>query len=467
LTDADAVRIVLESAYQAASEKRLGRGTPSPRIQEIIVNNILSKTKIRLAAAVLLTGTVAACGSSGTQGGGATTDANPASVTGTLRVLVPSYPASNEGKAALQKVVDEFHKTYPKVQVQPDFATFDTLNEKISTSIAGGQPYDVYVSGVGWIPPFASKNLYADLSKYGVTEQKLTSELDPTVLPTLEYKGKIYAVPLVLGPKTLAYSKKAFQAAGLDATKPPTSIEELRADARKLVKRDASGKITQAGFDFWAAPGAYRQDFVTFLGAEGKPLYDNGKPAFNGPEGVSALQTMADMINQDKVTTYGAVSSDGQPLVFTGQAAMGVAGGYIDCAKVGQSRCNDLAFFNLRDKKTAMFSGGQLASISATSQLGGAAYAFVQAMRTPQAEADIAKLNFAIPATKSASSGSAAGGNPASTFAAGALNDAVFEGGSADWLQVRSTFGNELDKTLLGKEDAQSVLNRLAQSSQS
>ena len=64
----------------------------------------------------------------------------------TLRVLVPSYPASNEGKAALDKVVTSFNAKYPNVKVEPDFATFDTLNQKISTSIAGGQAYDVLVA---------------------------------------------------------------------------------------------------------------------------------------------------------------------------------------------------------------------------------------------------------------------------------------------------------------------------------
>ena len=104
--------------------------------------------------------TMAACGSNqvATTSAPITTDSNPTSVKGTLRVLVPSYPASNEGKTAFDKVVANFQKAYPNVTVEPDFATFDTLNQKISTSIAGSQPYDVLVTGIGWIPPFASKS---------------------------------------------------------------------------------------------------------------------------------------------------------------------------------------------------------------------------------------------------------------------------------------------------------------------
>jgi multiple sugar transport system substrate-binding protein len=426
----------------------------------------MNRAALKIGAAVAAVAvTVSACGGSGgSGGGGAATDANPASVKGTLRVLVPSYPASNEGKAALQKVVDGFHHIYPNVKVEPDFATFATLQQKIATSIASSQPYDVYLTGVGWIPPFAAKGLFADLSKYGVTADSLTAQVNPAVMPATEYNGKIYAVPLALGPKPLAYSKKAFKAAGLDPNKPPTSWATLRADTRKLTERDSSGAITKAGFDFWAPPGGYRQDFVTFLGSKGVALYDNGKPTFNGPEGTAALDTMAAMIKTDKVTTYGAASSDGQPLVFEGKAAMGFAGGYVDCAKVGKNVCDDLGFFNLQESTPAMYSGGQLASVGANSKLSAAAYAFVQALSKPQAETDIAKLNFAIPAAKAAATSTVVTGNPASTFAATHLSEIVLEGGNARWLDVRNQFNTALDKALLGSESSKSVLDTLAKS---
>src|SRR4051794_25828448 len=448
-------RTVPESAFPARREADGGCNEGD------FMNKALIRIGAGLAAVLLST---SACGSDGNSGGGggsAAQDTDPAAVKGTLRLLVPSYPASTAGKDALQKVVDSFHEKYPKVTVEPDFATFDTLNEKISTSIASGQPYDVYVTGIGWIPPFASKGLYADLAKFGVTETTLGEQTDPAMIPAVTHDGKLYGVPLILGPKPLAYSKKAFEAAGLDPASPPATWAELREAAKKLTKRDG-GKITQAGFDFWAAPGNYRQDFVTFLGSKGVSLFADGEAKVNGPPGGDALNTMAAMINEDKVTEYGAQSSDGQPLVFSGKAAMGFAGGYIDCAKVGQDRCDDLAFFNLKETEPAMFSGGQLASIGVNSKLSGAAYAFVQALSTPEAEADIAALNFAIPAGKSAASGSATTNNPASTFAAAHLGEVVFEGGTPEWLDIRGDFGPAIDKVLLGKASAQEVLDGLA-----
>ena len=137
-----------------------------------------------LAASALLATTLVACSSGG---GGGSSDAGSAkdtkTVTGTLRVLTPSYPANNIGKAAFQKVVDKFHETYPKMKVEPDYATYVNLNEKISTSIAGGDGYDVIASGVGWIAPFADKGVYADLSEFGVTPKTISKKMVPALVP--------------------------------------------------------------------------------------------------------------------------------------------------------------------------------------------------------------------------------------------------------------------------------------------
>jgi multiple sugar transport system substrate-binding protein len=129
-------------------------------------------------------------------------------------------PEQHTGKAALQKVLDAFHASYPQVTVEPDITNFGQLNEKISTSLAGGQPYDVYITGVGWIPPFASKGLFADLSAYGVSRDSLAAQVNPAIIPAGLYDGKAYGIPLIVSPKPIAYRKSLFAAAGLDPNVP-------------------------------------------------------------------------------------------------------------------------------------------------------------------------------------------------------------------------------------------------------
>src|SRR3954469_22947381 len=199
------------------------------------------------ALAVGIVGAISLTGCGGGGGGSSSDSSDPATTTGTLRVLVPSYPASNDGKAAIDKVIATFHQTYPKVTVEPDYATFDTLNQKISTSIAGGQGYDVLVTGIGWVPPFAAKNVFEDLSAFGATAESLGKSTIPALVPAAGFKSKVYAVPLVTAPKPLALRKSLFEKAGLDPSKPPTTMAEIKTAAEKLTVKDASGNITQAG----------------------------------------------------------------------------------------------------------------------------------------------------------------------------------------------------------------------------
>ncbi|MEV4685989.1 extracellular solute-binding protein [Microbacterium sp. LWH3-1.2] len=408
---------------------------------------------------------VAALALTACSGGGGTTPGaseDPEDVSGTLRVLVPSFPASNEGTDAFEAIVDVFHETYPNVEVEPDFATFANLNEKISTSIAGGQPYDVLVTGVGWIPPFASQKAFLDLEQFGVTPDSIAQDANPAIVPAVEYDDAVYAYPLVLGPKPLALSRSAFEAAGLDPDSPPTTLEELADAAEKLTVRDASGKVTRAGFDFWAGPGEYRQDFVALLGALGNDLYDGGEPDFDNAQGEEALDWIGEMINDRKVIDFGQKSASGAPLLYTKEAGMGFVGGYIDCAAVTQEVCDDLVFFNLDDEREAMFAGGQLASIGSTTKLPDAAWSFIEALSTPEAEASIAKLNFAVPAAADAGHSEIVASNPASTFAYENLDTVVFEGGAENWLDLRNVFNTELDKAILGQESSADVLANLA-----
>ena len=415
-------------------------------------------------AALALTIVLAGCGSSG----GAeepSTGGDPAKATGTIRVLTPAYPASNAGKEAFQAVVDDFHKKYPNVTVEPDFAPYSTLNEKISISIASGSGYDVLVTGVGWVQPFAAKSVFEDLGNHGVTKELLDEKSTSAILPAVTYEDKIYAWPLTADARALAFRKSAFIEAGLDPENPPTSFEDIKATAEKLTERDAAGNITRPGFDFNTPPGGYRGVFVQLLASTGKDLYVNGEPNFDNKEGVETLEWMKSMINN--VQLFGQQNAAVTPLTYTGEAAMGFVGGSIDCsdAGVGQANCDDLGYFLLDNGREVQFLGGNLASIGANSENKDAAWAFIESMSTDVALDAMAKLNIAIPATANTTESSVVKSNTLSQFVAKNLDKSISEGGSANWLEMRNLFDSSIDDVLLGKRDASEVLEELAANS--
>ncbi|MEV8268366.1 extracellular solute-binding protein [Microbacterium sp. NPDC076911] len=423
---------------------------------------IRSRSIAAVAAIGAVALVVAGCSSSGEDAA----SEDPTEVTGTIRVLTPSYPASNEGTAAFDEVVAAFQEEYPGVEVEADFATFANLNEKISTSLAGGQPYDVLVTGIGWVPPFASQGAFLDLGEFGVTEDTVAADSNPAVLPAVTYDGDVYAYPLIMGAKPAALSRSAFEAAGLDPDSPPQTLAELGEAAEALTVREDDGTISRVGFDFWASPSNYRHSYTTMLGALGPDLYEDGAPGFDGPEGAEALDWIDDMINDANVIDYGQSSSSGSPLMYSGEAAMGFVGGYIDCEAVTQEVCDDMVFFNVADEREVLFTGGQVASIGAGTDLPEASWAFIEAMSTLEAESAMAAMNFAVPAIAGAENADAVTSNPASTFVYDNLEYVIFEGGAANWLDIRDTWNTELDKALLEQATSAEVLEYLAAESE-
>lgn len=386
----------------------------------------------------------------------------PAEATGTLRVLLPSFPASTKGREAFEKVVEDFHKTYPKMKVEPDFATYNNLNEKMSTSIAAGIPYDVMVTGVGWVQPFASKRIFTDLAAYGVTPDVIREKSIAAMIQPATYDGKLYAYPLVADARAVALRVSAFKEAGLDPDKPPTSLDELKVAAEKLTKRDANGTITRSGMDL-ASPTGFRQSFTTFLASTGTPLYVDGEPNFDNEKGLETLNWIKSMINN--VQPYGQQNAAQQPLVLTGEAAMGIVGGAVDCSDkgIGQANCDDLKFFRFDSGKQIEYVGGDLASIGSRSRHKDAAWAFIQSLTQPTTLDAIAKLNKKLPAYKDAANSPQAKSNPLSKFVAEGLPYAINENSPpSNWLEMRGNFDIQLTQAVLGQKDPAKVLANLA-----
>jgi ABC-type glycerol-3-phosphate transport system substrate-binding protein len=96
---------------------------------------------------------------------------------------------------------------------------------------------------------------------------------------------------------------------GLDPNTPPDTWDDLISFGQKLVKTDDQGNITRAGynmsagtpsdawFEFWYLVIQNGSNFIVPWGS-----WDPNDVAFNGPEGVEALQFQYDMVHKYKIT---------------------------------------------------------------------------------------------------------------------------------------------------------------------
>ena len=144
-----------------------------------------------------------------------------------------------------KKVVAEYDQKHPEVTVKVVGGINDN---KIVAAIRSGTAPDVvssfnsynvgnYCGTGGWIDlaPRMKKD-HIDVNLFPKATQYYT-----------QYGGKRCALPLLADTYGLYYNKVLFKKAGI--TKPPKTISELTADAKKLTQRSSGGSIKVAGFD--------------------------------------------------------------------------------------------------------------------------------------------------------------------------------------------------------------------------
>jgi sn-glycerol 3-phosphate transport system substrate-binding protein len=117
-----------------------------------------------------------------------------------------------------------------------------------------------------------------------------------------------------------------FKAAGLDPAKPPRTFAEFADAARKLTKKDASGKTTVYGANI----AIYGWFFEQFLAVSGAAYTDNDngrskfatKAVFNSPEGKAIMDWWKGMVDEGIVSNLGRATADSRNAFLAGQAAM-------------------------------------------------------------------------------------------------------------------------------------------------
>ena len=383
---------------------------------------------------------------------------------GAIRLLTPIFEGA-DGKDVLDKQLATFKQQYPDVTVEVDYTSYAKLNEKLTTSIAGGRPYDVMLMGVGWIPPFAAKGALAPLDE---NKTDLTKRYNERVLLPGMYQDKVYGLPIMLDTRFGLYRKDLFAEAGLPG--PPKNFAELRDYARKLTVRDGGGKLTRAGVDILS--NDLRQTFLPLMWANGGDLFtSDGKPAFNSPQAAGALQLMTDIIRTDKSEDFGFSQAGATTLpIAQGRAAM-MIGHNNHWQSIQQTapeliKDDKIGFFMINNERPAMFQGGTLGTVSAKSQHPAAAKALVRFLSDTDASLAANQQRGNVPALNGLADSEYVKSNKAVQFAMANLGAAYSEGGVPAWLEIRNDFKGAIEAALLGQKPPQQALDELASKAQ-
>ena len=239
-------------------------------------------------------------------------------------------------KVYFDKVVSDYVAAHPGVEIDHQAVGDQPIKDQLRVLTSANELPDIYFA---WPGDFAKKfirgGFAADLSPY-LDGTEWGNTIAASALGAYKYEGKYYGVPLNLNGKVFAYSKEAFEKAGVSV---PTTLADLKSSCKALT---TAGYTPIAFGNQYGWPAIH---FITQFNAQFVPAdvrtadYNPAGGAFTDPGYEKALATFKDLIDTcSKPGSNGISHETAQAELTNGKAAMQ----YLEV----------LEFVNLEDKTT-------------------------------------------------------------------------------------------------------------------
>lgn len=213
----------------------------------------------------------------------------------------------------MRELVEKFNSEHPNIKVTLTTLQWTPLFEKLVTQFKVGNPPSLMAMHPQDVAQFASMGILDPVAdQVGVNK----ADFDENAWNYTFYEDKQYAIPLDMHMHGLYMNTDMFEAAGLDATKPPKTGQELIDYATKLTI-DANGKHpNEAGFD----PNNVKQwgigvqnnhhafyMWYALMAQQGESFLDKDakKTEFDDAKGAEAWQFLQDLIYKHQVAPKG------------------------------------------------------------------------------------------------------------------------------------------------------------------
>src|SRR6266849_4070970 len=180
--------------------------------------------------------------------------------------------AESATKKQIDQAIQDF-QTQNNVTIDNIAIPFDQVLQELTTMTNGGNPPDVVELSGNWPYALGGSGALQPLNSFIGSWR---NDAFPNSFEVGTYKGNVYAVPFSNSPHGFWYSKDLMTQAGLDPTKPPTTMDELNsqmATLRAKLPSDAYpigidvSKTEYALVGFWP--------WIRTFG--GNPMVDDGK----------------------------------------------------------------------------------------------------------------------------------------------------------------------------------------------
>jgi multiple sugar transport system substrate-binding protein len=197
--------------------------------------------------------------------------------------------------------------------------------------VAGAPPDLIYMYNPTLVGPLAGNDALQPLDARFRQASFQTQDFLPGAIDQLRYGGILYAMPVCRDSRGFYWNRAVFKKEGLNADRPPETMEELFQLATRLTIKRSDGTLKRLGM----LPPA---DSSLFFCAMGGRLYDEAsrRITLNCPENIAALEWLVRLVDaeggHDKVAAFqsgfGKVESAQNPLAL-GHVVMQIDGEWI------------------------------------------------------------------------------------------------------------------------------------------
>lgn len=190
---------------------------------------------------------------------------HPAAADTTLTILTHYTDAQRAPLTACLRIYESQH---PGIRIVNQQAEIDDYLQTALTARLSGTAPDIYNVYSLWAAQLVGAGM---LDKPPVEIQRqVSADYVPGTVDAIKVAGAAWGIPTEVSTFMLIYNKKLFQQAGIPA--PPGDWDELVADAARMTRRNAQGKITTAGYAFGPTAGNSVYPFAALLLSRGLPL---------------------------------------------------------------------------------------------------------------------------------------------------------------------------------------------------
>ncbi|MBI1416753.1 MAG: extracellular solute-binding protein [Limimaricola sp.] len=227
---------------------------------------------------------------------------------------------------AMNILIANFEKANPDITVKMTTFPYDDYRTKVAAAIPAGEGPDVVQLFYGWLNDYVTAGLIQPLPADAFPPDQIDKDFFPMV-QAMKVDGQYMALPTAVRSLALFYNKRLFAQAGI--TTPPTTLDELVADAKLMTKTDGAGNIIQEGL----TSGMTGQDHqwmreVLFRQFGTAPYSDDRKTVtYDNEAGVAALKWYTDLQLTDKVTNS-TFMDEAQAAFKAGRAGMHIDGSF-------------------------------------------------------------------------------------------------------------------------------------------